>query len=119
MDKKQKNSKLANKTVIEKAGFANVNWEKKCRMLKTLPKDMKATKISALIKHHKEKRWKLVKKYMKNNSSAIFLMINLELHWCVSWWWSQMLHGNIRLLELRKQQDGVEHLNFVLKTIKL
>ena len=66
-----KKSGLTSKKIFEEVGVSNVNREKRCRILRTLTKDMKVNKLPHLSKHHKEKRVIWAKKYMKTDFSTV------------------------------------------------
>lgn len=70
--------------------------EKRCRILRTLAKDMKATKVTPLSKNHKEKciRWS---KKMKTDFSTVIFSGDVELNWI------DLVIGSSA--QLRKQQE--------------
>lgn len=64
-----KKSGLTSQKILEESGIMR---EKRCRILRTLAKDMKATKVTPLSKNHKEKCIRWSKKMKTDFSTVIF-----------------------------------------------
>lgn len=64
----KKNALISKK--ISKESVVNISKEKSCRVLRTVVKNMKSTKLPNLSKHYKMKPVSWVKKYMKIDFTA-------------------------------------------------
>lgn len=74
-----KESGLTDKNIFDKSWIANINREKRYKLLKILAKHMKTIALPSLIKYQKEKHISWAKKYIKFDFFIMILVIIVEV----------------------------------------